>query len=468
MPAKSQAQRGFLAVHFGPAWMRLHHFDNPGKLPQYVGKKSYEEGGQVVRPNPAPNPAPFAIPQESFQDGGEVMVRSYERRRRGAGAGGGGGGFGATPVPVGRPVNINAHEGEVVMNQGAVRNIGLPRLMAENRRGLRRMRAPGQGYEPPIGYPRERGFQRERGFPERSFADGGPIYATNDPWAGYGSDVLGALISQIYPGALGGPVADYPAPTDYAPPAALPGYAEGAQVEINPRIGGSTPSIGPVGIPAASMGSVGTTAPAGGGFSFNPASLQTQSIPIWGSGVPSGIAPFTQSIPNWLPKALMFSGPLTFGIGPLAGLAINALKLGGAASNKGVGSQGGAIPGSSTFTLNPASLQAPEIPIWNQGVPAAPAEPGPVASQIAAAAAPAVGLAPGTPVGRLGGMNFAAGAGTGSAFPTAIGALGGLGGAAALGPDAIFGATYGGAPGFLGGAASAFGGGSPPNVMRYL
>jgi hypothetical protein len=36
MPAVSQAQRGFLAHKFGPAWMKEHHFDNPGKLPQYV------------------------------------------------------------------------------------------------------------------------------------------------------------------------------------------------------------------------------------------------------------------------------------------------------------------------------------------------------------------------------------------------------------------------------------------------
>ena len=36
MPAKSQAQRGYLAHKFGPEWMKEHHFDNPGKLPEYV------------------------------------------------------------------------------------------------------------------------------------------------------------------------------------------------------------------------------------------------------------------------------------------------------------------------------------------------------------------------------------------------------------------------------------------------
>jgi hypothetical protein len=39
MPAVSQAQRGYLASKFGPAWMRKHHFDNKGQLPQHVGGK---------------------------------------------------------------------------------------------------------------------------------------------------------------------------------------------------------------------------------------------------------------------------------------------------------------------------------------------------------------------------------------------------------------------------------------------
>lgn len=39
MPARSQAQRGYLAHTFGEAWMRRHHFDNKGKLPQRVQRK---------------------------------------------------------------------------------------------------------------------------------------------------------------------------------------------------------------------------------------------------------------------------------------------------------------------------------------------------------------------------------------------------------------------------------------------
>ncbi len=39
MPARSQAQRGYLAKYFGEAWMRRHHFDNKGKLPEHVTPK---------------------------------------------------------------------------------------------------------------------------------------------------------------------------------------------------------------------------------------------------------------------------------------------------------------------------------------------------------------------------------------------------------------------------------------------
>lgn len=38
MPAKSQAQRKFLYAHFGEAWVKLHHFDNKGKLPKKARK----------------------------------------------------------------------------------------------------------------------------------------------------------------------------------------------------------------------------------------------------------------------------------------------------------------------------------------------------------------------------------------------------------------------------------------------
>ncbi len=39
MPAVSQAQRGYLAAHFGTDWMKRHHFDNKGRLPMHVGGK---------------------------------------------------------------------------------------------------------------------------------------------------------------------------------------------------------------------------------------------------------------------------------------------------------------------------------------------------------------------------------------------------------------------------------------------
>ncbi len=40
MPAKSQSQRAYLAMHFGDDWMKEHHFDNKGKLPAHVKKKA--------------------------------------------------------------------------------------------------------------------------------------------------------------------------------------------------------------------------------------------------------------------------------------------------------------------------------------------------------------------------------------------------------------------------------------------
>ncbi len=39
MPAKSEAQRDYLAANFGISWMRQHGFANKGKLPPRVGKK---------------------------------------------------------------------------------------------------------------------------------------------------------------------------------------------------------------------------------------------------------------------------------------------------------------------------------------------------------------------------------------------------------------------------------------------
>ncbi len=36
MPAKSQAQRGYLNAKFGHKWVQKHHFDNAGKLPAHA------------------------------------------------------------------------------------------------------------------------------------------------------------------------------------------------------------------------------------------------------------------------------------------------------------------------------------------------------------------------------------------------------------------------------------------------
>lgn len=39
MPAKSQAQRAYLNMKFGHAWVKKHHFDNKGKLPKHVRRR---------------------------------------------------------------------------------------------------------------------------------------------------------------------------------------------------------------------------------------------------------------------------------------------------------------------------------------------------------------------------------------------------------------------------------------------
>jgi len=38
MPAVSQAQRAYLNMKFGHAWVKRHHFDNKGPLPEHVRK----------------------------------------------------------------------------------------------------------------------------------------------------------------------------------------------------------------------------------------------------------------------------------------------------------------------------------------------------------------------------------------------------------------------------------------------
>lgn len=40
MPAVSQAQRAYLNARFGHAWVKAHHFDNKGKLPEHVIRRA--------------------------------------------------------------------------------------------------------------------------------------------------------------------------------------------------------------------------------------------------------------------------------------------------------------------------------------------------------------------------------------------------------------------------------------------
>lgn len=45
MPAESQAQRAYLNMKFGHKWVKAHHFDNKGHLPEHVkGKRHWSKG----------------------------------------------------------------------------------------------------------------------------------------------------------------------------------------------------------------------------------------------------------------------------------------------------------------------------------------------------------------------------------------------------------------------------------------
>ena len=39
MPARSEAQRRYLNMKFGHAWVKKHHYDNKGKLPAHAPKR---------------------------------------------------------------------------------------------------------------------------------------------------------------------------------------------------------------------------------------------------------------------------------------------------------------------------------------------------------------------------------------------------------------------------------------------
>ncbi len=51
MPAVSEAQRRMLNAHFGHEWVKEHHFDNKGKLPERVMKK---KGKPKAKPKTKP------------------------------------------------------------------------------------------------------------------------------------------------------------------------------------------------------------------------------------------------------------------------------------------------------------------------------------------------------------------------------------------------------------------------------
>jgi hypothetical protein len=49
MPAKSEAQRRKLNATFGHAWVKKHHFDNKGKLPERIHPKKRKPAKKKAR-----------------------------------------------------------------------------------------------------------------------------------------------------------------------------------------------------------------------------------------------------------------------------------------------------------------------------------------------------------------------------------------------------------------------------------
>ncbi len=49
MPAKSQAQRAYLYANKGKAWVKAHGYDNKGKLPKRVKKKTRPKKKKLKR-----------------------------------------------------------------------------------------------------------------------------------------------------------------------------------------------------------------------------------------------------------------------------------------------------------------------------------------------------------------------------------------------------------------------------------
>lgn len=49
MPARSEAQRRLLNARFGHDWVKEHHFDNTGKLPERASQKQRKKRGKDNR-----------------------------------------------------------------------------------------------------------------------------------------------------------------------------------------------------------------------------------------------------------------------------------------------------------------------------------------------------------------------------------------------------------------------------------
>ena len=79
MPVKSQAQRAYLNSRFGHRWVKEHHFDQRGPLPDHVGK------GKTVK-RPKRKLKPKVGPKAAIAYGTGSRKPSLSKQGRGTGA----------------------------------------------------------------------------------------------------------------------------------------------------------------------------------------------------------------------------------------------------------------------------------------------------------------------------------------------------------------------------------------------
>lgn len=81
MPAKSEKQRKFLNWKFGHKWVKKHHFDNEGDLPEYADEKEPTKKKKTEEMTTSVNigaPTVGSVPQKKKKQ--KKVLRGYSGR----------------------------------------------------------------------------------------------------------------------------------------------------------------------------------------------------------------------------------------------------------------------------------------------------------------------------------------------------------------------------------------------------